>query len=426
MFKQNLVHLDLKGGAPKIDYLIKILPFLKSSGATGLLIEYEDTFTYSDTLEILRNKNDYYAENDLISLFKACAQNGLTIVPLIQTLGHFEFVLKHDSFRDLREVDEYPNVLCPSNERSLQLILEILNQIISFHKKYTNLDYIHLGADEVYFLARCTKCIEKCKENKWSRDDLFLDHVSKVAKFVKNIHSLKPIVWDDMFRHVSSVLIQKFDLNKDVQLMVWHYRDLENFLHQLQDESLWSKYLKLFDHIWIATAFKGASGVDAIMPPIEFHVNNHLAWDHVIKEYILNNPNYRQNISGIALTGWSRYDHMMTICELLPTSLPSLIMCLQVVQNMNSFTKEVQQKSSQLLGFNSLIPMGYIDPLSSISANYPGFNLFSLSIKLIGLINEKKALFRNPSVKGGFRQCLIDRSRINPLHIRSFLDYAIK
>ena len=48
----KLVHFDLKGAAPKIGYLQKLLPFLKNSGATGLLVEYEDMYPYEGTLKV--------------------------------------------------------------------------------------------------------------------------------------------------------------------------------------------------------------------------------------------------------------------------------------------------------------------------------------------------------------------------------------
>lgn len=35
---QKLVHLDMKGAAPKLTYLEYFIPFVKSLGATGLLI----------------------------------------------------------------------------------------------------------------------------------------------------------------------------------------------------------------------------------------------------------------------------------------------------------------------------------------------------------------------------------------------------
>lgn len=39
---------------------------------------------------------------------------------------------------------------------------------------------------------------------------------------------------------------------------------------------------------------------------------------------------FKNGIQGIALTGWQRYNHFHGLCELLPTSIPSLAICLTV------------------------------------------------------------------------------------------------
>lgn len=43
----RIFHIDLKGAAPKIDYLLELIPFIKKIGATGILIEYEDMFPFT-------------------------------------------------------------------------------------------------------------------------------------------------------------------------------------------------------------------------------------------------------------------------------------------------------------------------------------------------------------------------------------------
>ncbi|CAH1958812.1 unnamed protein product [Acanthoscelides obtectus] len=47
---QRLVHLDLKGAPPKVSYFEKLFPFIKDIGATGILLEWEDTFPYTKEL----------------------------------------------------------------------------------------------------------------------------------------------------------------------------------------------------------------------------------------------------------------------------------------------------------------------------------------------------------------------------------------
>lgn len=429
MFNQRLVHIDLKGAAPKIDYLIKLLPILEKSGCTGLLIEYEDTFPYEGSLKVLRDKN-HYSEDDLRKLFEACIVNKLIVVPLIQSLGHSEFILKHIKFASLREIAEFPNVLCPTNGETLQLICNMIEQIVTLHTKYIDLNYIHLGCDECIFIANCQQCLNKCDQNHWSKEALFLDYVSKLGHIIQSNYSpIKSIIWDDMLRPKKCTfnLIEEFELNKNgIQLMVWHYLDMENF--QLGEEQLWTKYLKSFDYIWIATAFKGASSVDQILPPIRFHINNHTAWLQIIKQFILTNTNYRQNLQGIAFTGWTRFDHMMTLCELLPTSIPSLVLCLQTIIK-NGFNEggEAHRSSSDILGFNVLIPLEQTSLYltnHSFYANYQGSQLFDLTLRLVETKNDYKILFKHPSLKGAFTNYAIQNSRTNPLHIYSFLNNA--
>jgi hexosaminidase len=56
--------------------------------------------------------------------------NGIELIPLVQTFGHMEFVLKHNEFASLCENQQTFNTICPSNKRSIWLIREILTQVI--------------------------------------------------------------------------------------------------------------------------------------------------------------------------------------------------------------------------------------------------------------------------------------------------------
>lgn len=57
-----VVHIDLKGAPPRLDYLLSLLKLFKKFGVNGLLIEYEDMFPYEGRLERLRAPNYYEKE----------------------------------------------------------------------------------------------------------------------------------------------------------------------------------------------------------------------------------------------------------------------------------------------------------------------------------------------------------------------------
>ncbi len=152
----KLVHLDLKGAPPKINYLKELIPYFKSIGATGVLIEYEDFFPYQNELEPIRNQN-HYTNSELKQIFDLLAANKLTAMPLIQTYGHMEFVLKLKQYAYLREDSKHFNVITPClNDTYEKIIYRMIDQVLDAHPE--DMQYIHIGCDEVYFVGINAAC----------------------------------------------------------------------------------------------------------------------------------------------------------------------------------------------------------------------------------------------------------------------------
>ena len=57
------------------------------------------------------------------------------------------------------------------------------------------------------------------------------------------------------------------------------------------------------------------------------HVLNNREWIHFMGSSMFR----RDSFSAIILTGWSRFDHFMPLCDILPTSYPSLLYSLYVL-----------------------------------------------------------------------------------------------
>ena len=178
----KIVHLDLKGAQPKIEYYDQFIPFIRSHGAVGLLLEYEDTFPFQGELYEARHGLGYSLE-DVNHIKKLAKDNGMYIIPLVQTYGHLEWILKLKKFAHLREAADFPQVITPCLEESYTVIFgkqvspvspevlfhinqqehsrppcpptDMLDQVIAQHQ---DSPFFHIGCDEVYYKLMHHSC----------------------------------------------------------------------------------------------------------------------------------------------------------------------------------------------------------------------------------------------------------------------------
>ncbi|KAJ1525711.1 hypothetical protein ONE63_008922 [Megalurothrips usitatus] len=310
---QRLAHFDLKGAPPKVGYLKKVFALLKQLGATGVLLEWEDTFPFWGPLEPMAASNAY-SRADVREILQSAKEHGLEVMPLVQTFGHVEFALKHAKWAGLREVPESPQALCPSNNASLDLVHLLIDQVMELHP---GVRYLHIGCDEVFQMGECPRCRTVLREN------LFLGHVARVASYVRSKYSYRgapvvPIIWHDMLQHLPPQSMEEYHLGELVEPMVWVYaEDVYRFVPSI----VWDKFASVFPRVWTASAFKGAFGETMFIPNIKRHLENNLKWLEVMAS---EGPKFKEGFQGIAITGWQRYDHFAVLCELLPAAIPSL------------------------------------------------------------------------------------------------------
>lgn len=404
----KLVHLDLKGAPPKISYLTQIFPLLSNLGTNGIILEYEDMFPYEGNLQVLRSPNAYSPAN-IRELLNVARMLNFEIIPLVQTIGHMEFVLKHKTFSHLREVKYFPNSLNPHKKESMELVKSMIDQIMALHK---DLKWLHIGSDEVYYLGEGEESKKLFETSQTSADSLFLSHVKAVASYVLTTYpDVKPILWDDMLRNISEKKLQESMLSQFVQPMIWDYNsniDTHNMMLLIQ------KYQRTgFSHLWFASAFKGATGVAQSVTPIAYHLANQLQWLKVAEAL----PRNSIQLHGIALTGWQRYDHFAVLCELLPVGIPSLAVCLQTLKN-GMFSEREENFVKSCLGFKAF----RINSLSSEDAgSFPGSDIFNHVTQIITFQKSvDKLLEENMYIKGWFSNYHRKKKFVHPIILRHF------
>ncbi|XP_077482545.1 hexosaminidase D isoform X2 [Stigmatopora argus] len=404
---KKIVHLDLKGAPPKVDYLYQLMECFSRLGVDGLLLEYEDMFPYEGDLQHLRaTAQPPYSPDEILSMQKVAKSKGMEVIPLVQTFGHMEFVLKHRSMWSLREVSNCVGTLNPCKEEGLKLVTAMLRQVVELHP---GLKTLHIGADEVYMLGEGELSKEWLASPGRSVEQLFLTHVASVVKFIKEAWPhITVVMWDDMMRGMSLDTLKASGIVGLVQPMLWDYSpdlDVEKTV------SLLDKYRAAgMQDLWAASSFKGSTRVDTNVPSTQRHVDNHLQWLKVARSAPAG-----LNFVGIALTGWQRYDHLSVLCELLPVALPSLAACLQTLL-LGQFSPEAQKQVTTLLQVSSVEATSMGSAIGDVRL-FPGRRLAESIVEVESLlcVEDVESFEKHMYVRGWFSPHHRSRRMVNPL-----------
>lgn len=183
-------HLDLKTIHYRLDYLAELVSRLAGAGYTHVFIELEDKVA----LDTLRGATwcEAWTKEQFAQVLWKIRSVGMTAVPLIQTLGHLEFVLSHSDYHNLRELPSSAYQLCPSNPASLAFMLRYMDEV---GELFCNPPLIHLGADEAWSLGSCPDCAKRVASS--SKSQLFQEYMAKLFGHAIS-RGWRPIAWADM------------------------------------------------------------------------------------------------------------------------------------------------------------------------------------------------------------------------------------
>jgi len=182
------VHLDLKGGAYKPPYFFQLFAFFKKISANGVVIEWEDMFPFEGKLAAARN-GDAYTMEEVEAILLAAKEMKLEVVPLVQTFGHLEWVLKLKEFAHLREDPRLLNVICFGSDESWALLEDMIDQVAKVHQKHSGMRFFHMGSDEVFQVGVCNESL-RAMDREGGRERAMLWHISRTAKHIRESYGV--------------------------------------------------------------------------------------------------------------------------------------------------------------------------------------------------------------------------------------------
>ena len=214
-------YLDMRGIYPKFENLLRYIEEMAAYKLNTLVIEYED--------KLPRARKDLCHPTDALTpeqhrrLLEVARENFIDIIPLQQSFGHLEYVLKLPEYQHLREIPEAPGEMCPLREGAYELAASLLEETARLHPDSR---YLHLGCDEVWSLGQS----DECKASGKSRGRIAIEYINRLAEKVVSLGKI-PIVWHDMMADVwrggEMGEAGNYDdlalLNKNLVVAIWLY-----------------------------------------------------------------------------------------------------------------------------------------------------------------------------------------------------------
>uniref|UniRef100_A0AC35TNN1 Beta-N-acetylhexosaminidase n=1 Tax=Rhabditophanes sp. KR3021 TaxID=114890 RepID=A0AC35TNN1_9BILA len=360
---RRYIHLDLKGGAYRPEVFPKLFLFFKRIGINGILLEWEDMFPYTDGLE--GAVNDYaYTMPQVEGILKSAIKDyQMEVIPLVQTFGHLEWLLKLEKYAYLREAQPYPQAICIGKEEAFAVVKKMIDQVAKVHQKY-GMKYFNIGADEVYQIGLCPETISLMSEKGYDQIQIMLWHIARTADYVKFRYGVSVHAWHDMLVQVPPEYLYKFKLDQLIEPIIWSYaEDLEQYLPY----QTWLS-LKPFKKVWGASAIKGADGPRRYHTNAAHYVKNHISWT---KQMTIAYPMF-DSFQGLFFSAWSRYDHMAMLTELMPVALPTLAMSVETIMAGRGLVE--YEKTNQIL--KCMVPIE--DGNFQYGCEFPGSQIYEL------------------------------------------------
>lgn len=335
------VHIDLKGLPPTMERLERLVELFSAMKLNTVVVEWEDMFPWRFDRR-LRGQGHYSAQ--AVSRFhEKCADMGLEVIPLVQTLGHMENLLQINDYAHLRELPDQTDCLHPLAPESFEIVRSLVEEVID---RSPGIKHFHLGGDEAWHLGGHPASQRFVKAHGMSA--LYMYHMEPLLAWI-NSRGIRPILWHDMMVKWGDEDLTRIGQLAD--LMVWGYRGTpKQNLHHHRSEVL-DRFHRDGIPIWGAASYKGSDGTQADLPDTHARIENSIGWAEASGEY---------DLKGVIATGWSRYWNPHIQVEPIDGALPVLVQVAAVLHDGELPADSHDQAVVMLRGLDE---WGVIEPL---------------------------------------------------------------
>lgn len=208
---------DIGRQVERLDWLLQQLPRYADWGYQELYLHLEDAVEFPRLPGVARR--DAYSYRQMEQLVRTADRVGIKVVPIVNLLGHTQYLIKVPALRDLNELrhpDGSPQAagqICPLHPRTMEVAEKLLRDMAPF----CTAGKVHVGLDESFHLGR----------HPLSRREIA--HIGLAAHFAGHVNRLHALttglglhmgMWGDMLYFLPEAIPL---LPSDVTIYEWYY-----------------------------------------------------------------------------------------------------------------------------------------------------------------------------------------------------------
>ncbi len=199
-----------RGQVSTLDNFKKIIAFISEQKMNTYMPYIEDVMAFDKYPNIGKDRGAL-TKTEIAELVKFANSRFVDIIPVFQTLGHYENILTQDEFVDYAE---FPGAA--SLDVSNPDIYDFLDDLIKEVTAAFPGEYLHVGADESFDVGLGNS---KALVEKSSIAEVHANHYKKVYNILKKYNRKMMMYGDIILRHPEILEM----IPKDITIVDWHY-----------------------------------------------------------------------------------------------------------------------------------------------------------------------------------------------------------
>lgn len=302
---------DLGRQVERLDWLLAQLPRYAEWGYNELYLHLEDAVEFPSLPGVARH--DAYTYKQMAQLVDAATRVGIKVVPIVNLLGHTQYLIKVPELNELNELrgpdgSAIPaGQICPLHPRTLDIAEKLLRDMAPF----CTAGKVHVGLDESFQLGQHP--LSKAEIAKIGLAGHFAGHVNRLHAITQKL-GLRMGMWADMLYFIPEAIPQ---LPADLIIYEWYYYGFKRRprveLFNFAESDLGEQLRKRGFEVW-GCPMNGSARYEPL-PHFTDRLENILSWwRHGAK----------LGIAGLLVTSWEPFRLAMEITTVVDAAAASL------------------------------------------------------------------------------------------------------